>query len=446
MADSNYGYRFLLVGLIVAANGFFAASEAALLASRKSRLQQMADDGNTGAKAALHLLENPERLLSVVQVGVTIASLGLGWAGEETIHQLLLQVLQPLINPITEKIIPIIALIISFMLMTYMHVVIGEVVPKNLAIETADRFAVLVAPILLVFGRIAGPLVNIIERSSIRISRKLGLKGEGESGGHTVEELKFIISSSHDEGKLERFEQGAIQRILELQKYGAREIMVPRNQMIAIPVNSPLENVLLILNEHQYSRLPVYESSPDQIIGIVHLKDLVSVIMQRQALERFPLRQMMRKPIYVPETKSLSDLVDEFRENNTHMAVVVDEHGTTAGVVTLEDVLEQVFGEIEDEHDISRPRPDAAATAIELDGAINVPDLANLYGIELPTDGGFETLAGFLLARLGDLPSEGTVVEDGGRRYTVLEMERNRIARVRVEKLAVAPVTASPAP
>ena len=438
MADSSYGYRFLLVALIVATNGFFAAAEASLLSARKSRIQQLADEGDTGAKAALQLLENPERLLSVVQVGVTLASLGLGWAGEETIHQLLLGWMQPLIVPWTAGIIPVVALVLSFGLMTYMHVVIGEVVPKNIAIETADRFAVLVAPILLVFGRIAGPLVTIIERSSKRISRNLGLKGEGESAGHTVEELKFIVSLSEEEGKLPKFQKLAIHRLLELQDYSAREIMVPRTQMLAVPIDIALEQLLILLNEHQYSRLPVYEKSPDQIVGIVHLKDLIQVLMQRGGLTKFQLKNIMRVPIFVPETRNLSDLIDVFRAHTTHMAVVVDEHGSTTGVVTLEDVLEQVFGEIEDEHDLSRPKQDREAAALELDGTINIPDLAHQYGVELPADGGFETLAGYLLSKLGDLPQEGAVLEDDGRRFTILEMARNRIARVKVERLEVA--------
>ena len=440
MADSSYGYQFLLVGLIVATNGFFAAAEASLLSARKSRIQQLADEGDTGAKAAMQLLENPERLLSVVQVGVTLASLGLGWAGEETIHQLLLGWMQPLIVPWTAKIIPVFAVILSFGLMTYMHVVIGEVVPKNIAIETADRFAVLVAPILLVFGRIAGPLVTIIERSSKRISRQLGLRGEGEgAGGHTVEELKFIVSLSREEGKIQMFQQLAIHRLLELKDYSAREIMVPRNNMVAVPVDISLEQMLVLLNDHQFSRMPVYERSPDRIVGIVHLKDLIQVLMQRDGMTKFHLKNFMRVPIFVPETRRLSDLIDVFREHNAHMAVVVDEHGSTTGVVTLEDVLEQVFGEIEDEHDISRPKQDHHAAALELEGTINIPDLANEYGVELPADGGFETLAGYLLSKLGDLPQEGVVLEDDGRRFTILEMERNRIARVRIERLPVLP-------
>ena len=436
MADSSYGYRFLLVGLIVAANAFFAAAETSLLSSRKSRLKQLADDGNSGAKAALHLLAYPERLLSVTQVGVTLASLGLGWAGEETIHQILMGWMQPLMMPLTEKVIPVIALVFSFALMTYMHVVIGEVVPKNIAIETADRFAVLVAPILVVFGRIAGPLVSIIERSSKRISLQLGLKGEGEgSGGHSVEEIKFIVSLSESEGKLQKFQQLAIHRLLELEEYAAREIMVPRSNMVAVPVDTSLEQLLVLLNEHQFSRLPVFEKSTDQVIGIVHLKDLIQVLMLRNGPAQFNLRNVMRVPIFVPETRSLSDLIDVFRAHTTHMAVVVDEHGSTTGVVTLEDVLEQVFGEIEDEHDISRPKQDRNSAALELEGTINIPDLANEFGVELPADGGFETLAGYILSKVGDLPQPGAVIEDDGHRFTILEMERNRIARVRVERL-----------
>ncbi len=440
MADSSYGYRFLLVGLIVATNAFFAAAEASLLSARKSRIQQLADDGDAGAKAALQLLANPERLLSVVQVGVTLASLGLGWAGEETIHQLFLSWMQPLIVPWTAKIVPVFAVVLSFGLMTYMHVVIGEVVPKNIAIETADRFAVLVAPILLVFARIAGPLVTIIERSSKRISRQLGLRGDGEGGGgYTVEELKFIVSLSEAEGKIQKFQQLAIHRLLELEDYSAREIMVPRNNVVAVPLNISLEQLLVLLNDHQFSRLPVYERSSDQIVGIVHLKDLIHVLMQRGELSKFSLKDVMRVPIVVPETRSLSNLIDVFRAHNTHMAVVVDEHGSTTGVVTLEDVLEQVFGEIEDEHDIFRPKEDHQAAAVELEGTINIPDLANQYGVALPADGGFETLAGYLLSKLGDLPREGVVLEDDGRRFTILKMERNRIARVRIERLEVAP-------
>lgn len=450
MTDGNYGYRFLVLAFIVALNGFFAAAEAALLSVRRSRLQSLADDGDVGARAALSLLENPGRLLSVTQVGVTLTSLGLGWAGEETLFTLLQSWLHPLVTPATEPIFHGVAFAIAFAMMTYFHVVLGEVVPKNIAIDAADRFAVLVAPILLVFSRIMSPLVSLIERSAAWISARLGVKGESVGGGLSVEELKFVVSASRTEGHLAGFEEDAIRRLLELQDFSAREIMVPRNQMVSVPVNSSLNHVLLLLNEHQYSRLPVYEKDPDQIIGIIHLKDLIQVWMRRRFAQEegprkmvpFDLRAIIRKPLFLPETKSLRELIDEFRDNNSHMALVVDEHGTVTGLVTLEDVLEQVFGEIEDEHDISRPKAAPDLASFEVDGMINIPDLYNHYEIELPSDKGFQTLAGFLLFQLGHIPQEGTTVHHDDRRYTVLEMERNRIARVLIEKLEQPAATA----
>jgi putative hemolysin len=443
MSEANYGYRFLLLALIVALNGFFAASEAAMLSVRKSRLQSLADEGEAGAKIALSLLENPERMLSVTQVGVTLTSLGLGWAGEDTLFQMLIGWLQPVMTTTTTALFHGIAITAAFTVMTYFHVVLGEVVPKNVALASADKLAVLVAPILLVFSRIAGPLVTTIERSANAISARLGVSGETQSSGHSVEELKFIVASSRTEGHLVGFEEDAIRRLLELSNFAAREIMVPRKQMVSVSVSSTLDHVLRQLNEHQYSRLPVYEKAPDHIVGVVHLKDLVQVWMSRRAAPEarrsnargFDLRKVMRQPLFVPETKSLHELVDEFREHHSHMAIVVDEHGSVAGLVTLEDVLEQVFGEIEDEHDISRPRAAADAQSFEVDGMINIPDLANQYGIELPSDDGYETLAGFLLFELGDLPQVGTQVKHEKLRFTVMEMERNRIARVQVERL-----------
>ena len=406
MSDGNHGYKILLLVFIVALNGFFAAAETALLSVRKSRLQNLADDGDTGAKVALGLLENPERLLSVTQVGVTLTSLGLGWAGEDTLFTMLMGWLKPMETPGTTALIHGVAITGAFAMMTYFHVVMGEVVPKNIALASADKLAVLVAPILLVFSRIAGPLVTTIERSANFISARLGVTGESHGAAHSVEELKFIVASSRTEGHLEGFEEDAIRRLLELSTFAAREVMVPRNQMVSVSVMSSLDHVLLILNEHQYSRMPVYEKDADQIVGVVHLKDLVQVWMRRRAAQdarrmvmAFDLRKVMRKPLFVPETKSLHELVDEFREHHTHMAMVVDEHGSVAGLVTLEDVLEQVFGEIEDEHDVSRPKVVLDAKSFEVDGMINIPDLANEYGVELASDDGYETLAVLRCAR-----------------------------------------------
>ena len=276
------GLRLVTLFLILLLNGFFAAAEVSLVSVRQSRLRELAEQGQAGARAALTLLSNPGRLLSVTQVGVTLASLGVGWAGEDTMYTLLLRLLSPLHLPISTVILHGIAFAISFLAISYTHVIIGEVVPKNLAIEKADRVAAVAAPILLVFYRLSSPFVIVIERSSALILRLLGLKAGHEHGGHTIEELKYIVQSSGHAGHLEQFEQEAIQRLIDLSDYSAREIMTPRHSIVSIPVDSELEDVLSVMSEHKFTRVPVYEDRPEQIIGYVHYKDIMRVWEERR--------------------------------------------------------------------------------------------------------------------------------------------------------------------
>lgn len=429
----------MLLVAIVALNGFFAAAEVALLSVRRSRLKELADQGNVAARAALGLLAHPSRLLSATQVGVTLASLGLGWAGEDTLYQILLKILYPLTTPTTTYWLHGISFALAFLSISFVHVVIGEVVPKNLAIEKADRLALLMAPALLMFLRISAPFVFVVERTSSALSAAIGLHGGHAGGGHSPEELKFVVESSRLAGHLEGFEEDAIQKLLEMREVNARQIMTPRMEVISVSVDASLDELLRITLEHKYSRLPVYESKPEHIIGIVHYKDLVRAWQERKfAADRriparpFLLRRYLRDVPVVPETKPLNQLVDEFRKKHAHLAMVVDEFGTITGLVTLEDVLEQIFGEIGDEHDVRRPLPVAGAPVIEVDGSTTIRDLASQYEIELPGDAGFETLAGFLLFRLGYIPGPGESITYGVRTFIVEEMDRNRIARVKI--------------
>jgi magnesium and cobalt exporter, CNNM family len=444
MDESFSYYHFLIVAFVLLLNGFFASAEVALLSVRRSKLRQMAAEGQAGAKAALSLLANPERLLSVVQVGVTLASLALGWAGEGTLFQLFSSMLAPFatLTPGAEGVLHGLSFALTFMVMTYAHVVIGEVVPKNLAIERSSQLAVIVAPALLLFYKICSPFVFVIERSAGGLSRVLGLKGT-LGGGHSAEELKFIISASRRQGHVDSFEEVAISRMLDLQDHLTREIMVPRSEIVSLPVDSSMDDVLNAVAEHHFSRIPVYEEEPEHIIGLVHIKDLITIWQhrrraneKRERVPKFDLRLQMTEPFVVPETKPVNQLIDEFREKHVHMAIVVDEFGTVVGLVTLEDVIEQIFGEIEDEHDEPVPAVESEATDLELDGGINILDLATKYEIELAVDAGFETLAGFLLSRLGHIPEPGAEVLHGGYRFKVIEMEKNRLTKVRVERLA----------
>ena len=434
--------RFLLLVLILATNGFFAAAEVSLVSVRQSRLKELAEQGESGAQSALNLLANPGRLLSVTQFGVTLASLGLGWAGEDTMYRVFRDAFASIQIPVPAVFLHGAAFALAFLIISYAHVTIGEVVPKNLAIEKADRVAILAAPVLLVFYRLSQPFVVVIERSSALILRLLGLSTGHARGGHTPEELKFIIESSRHEGHLEAFEEDAIQHIIELSDYSAREVMTPRHNIISLSVDADIETVLSTMAEHKFTRVPVYEDRPEQIIGFVHYKDVMRVWDERRfahdrrrSAKPFRLRRFVRPPLVVPETKPLNQLVDEFKKAHTHMALVVDEFGTVTGLVTLGDILEQIFGDIGDEHDVVRPPPSYQDKVVQLEGSTTIRDLETRYNVVLPADAGFETLAGFLLFQFGYIPKVKDSIDYGGRRFTITDMDRNRISKVLIEKL-----------
>ena len=434
--------RLPLVVLLIGINGFFAGAEVSLLSVRHSRLRQMATEGNAGAQAALNLLANPGRLLSVTQVGVTLASLGLGWAGEDTIYGILVGMFAPLNSPAIERYVHYLCFFLSFLSISFLHVVLGEVVPKNLAIAKADRLAALTAPPLLLFYKATIAFVVVIERSANAITQALHLKGGGHGTVHTAEELKLIVSGSRGLGYLPEAQEDMIHRVLDLSAISVREIMVPRNDIVSIASDATLDEVLHAMIEQKHSRLPVYEGTPEKIVGLLHYKDLLPVWEERRRAIRssrpshaFRIGRLMRPVLFVPETKPASQMFDEFRTGRSHLAIVVDEFGTIIGMLTVEDVLEQIVGRIEDEHDEKVERRGAETDDVELDGTARIRDLDTEYGIEIPPDAGFETLAGFLLFRLGDIPQAGASVEYQGRRFTVLEMDRNRIARVRIEKV-----------
>jgi CBS domain containing-hemolysin-like protein len=266
----------------------------------------------------------------------------------------------------------------------------------------------------------------------------MGIKWS-HGGGHSAEELKFIIEASGREGHLEQFEEGTMRRLLHLKDVYAREIMTPRVDIVSVPVTASLDDLLQITLEHKYSRLPVYGSSPEDIVGIVHYKDLMHAWRERKTAtdnrrptRPFVLRRYLRRPLVVPETKPLHQLVDEFRQRSTHLAIVVNEFGSISGLVTMEDVLEQIFGDIADEHDARRVLPQPGSPVIEVDGSTSILNLASQFNIRLPGDAGFETLAGFILFKLGYVPSPGDSVAYENHTFTVQQMDRNRIARVKV--------------
>ncbi len=447
MEEFPLSLRLMLVPVLLGINSFFAAAEVALVSVRETRMRELADAGSSRARAVLALLANPDRLLSATQLGVTLASLGLGWAGEDTVYR----VIAPLFSPAApqwDRVLHLAAFAMAFSIITFLHMVVGEVVPKNLALERADRLALAVAPPMQLFARVTGLFVRLVENTSEALSRLLGLRGAPAGAAHSVEELKLVVSASRRHGEILGAQEQMLHRVMDFHDVTVREVMVPRNEMMALEVGSSFDQVARFLADHQHSRVPVYEGSPERVIGILYAKDLWPLWQDQRRLaafgrpaREFRLRDMLHPHKVVPETKPISQLLAEFQTSRYHMAVVVDEFGTITGLVTVEDALEQIVGEIQDEHDLPAPARAAAADAtLELDGITNIRDLENLYQIHLPYDAGFETLAGFLLERLGAIPQGGEQVEHEGRRFTVLEMDGRRIARVRVEKTSDVPV------
>jgi CBS domain containing-hemolysin-like protein len=441
--------RLVVLTFLLGVNAFFAAAEVALVSVRETRVRELAEAGRRGAQAVLDLLANPDRMISATQLGVTLASLGLGWAGEDTVFLLMEPVFRPLI-PNFEQLAHFLSFVVAFTVITFLHMVVGEVVPKNLALERTEKLVLIVAPPLQLFARATGLFVTLVERTSARLSRLLGLKMNASKTVYTAEELKLVVSLSHRQGALAQLQEAMLHRVIDFYEVSVREVMVPRQGMIALPHTATFEQVVDCVVRHRHSRIPIYEQSPEHVSGVIYAKEIwvyVQQVRRWQSLDRAPppftLRSFMHDVAFVPETKFLFELLSEFLERRFHMAMVVDEFGTVVGLVTVEDALEQIVGEIRDEHERKLlPEALSADQVFEVDGITTILDLYSEYEIDLPYDAGFETLAGFLLHKLGFIPKGGETVTYGGHAFTILEMDQNRISRVRIEPVAVEEVAA----
>jgi magnesium and cobalt exporter, CNNM family len=439
--------RIILVILLVAANAFFVAAEFAMVSLRDTRIQQLIEQRRIGARTVQKIQQHLDEFLPAVQFGVTLASLGLGWAGEGT----LAAIIQPWLGnvPYARVYAHGIAATLAFILITYMLVILGELVPKSLALERAERVALAVAAPMDVFMTLAHPFLVLMNKSANLVLRGFGSRLRREGGGHTPEELKLIVTASRRVGLLPEAEEEMLHRTLELSNLTVREIMVPRHNIFSLSAEMALEEAMAKVVDEQHSRVPVYdpEKGRENIIGLLYSKDLSRVMHMRlstgmtytQKPSGLKVRHLMREVLFVPEAKPVADLLVEFQKRKRHLAIVVDEFGSTSGLVTVEDVLEQLVGELEDEFDIAqKPVVSLASGAVVLDGSANIRDLENQYDIALPRDEGFETLAGFVMAQLGKIPKGGETFEHDGRRYTVLHMEGHRIARIKVENAGTA--------
>src|SRR5580700_3764762 len=440
--------RVFFILLLVAANAFFAAAEFALVSIRETRIQQLMEARRIGARIVQKLHRNLDEVVNGVQLGITVVSLTLGWVGEP----LLARIVEGILGPASHGAVYAhgIAIAIAFILITCLHVILGELVPKSLALQRGEQVALAVAAPMEFWLTLTRPFIFAMSAAAGSVLRIFGSRKVRQGPIHSPDELKLIVTASRQFGQIPQFQEEMIHHALELESITVREVMVPRPDIFSLPGDLSLEEALARVVEEQHSRIPVYDpqSGPEHIIGVLYSKDLMrwarlrltQPIAARASATR--IGQIMHDVLVVPETKVLTELLEEFKDRKRHLAVVVDEFGSTAGVITVEDILEQLVGEIEDEFDAVPPEQPVleGKIALVLEGSFGIRDLESQYQLSLPRDGNFETLAGFVLARLQKIPHVGDAFDFEGHRFTVEQMEGHRIARIQIEKLQPAPV------
>jgi CBS domain containing-hemolysin-like protein len=426
--------EFLLIIFIVLLNAFFVASEFALVSSRKPRVQSVADTGSKGAAAALRLLNNPTLFISAVQLGVTLASLALGWIGEPTLARIFEPVAERVASEgVAAVIAHSIAVLLAFVIITFFHVVLGELVPKMFALERAESFALFASRPLELFAWIFSPVLWVFNYVGGAIGRLLGLKSTLDHASiYTEDEIRQLVQLSEQSGHLNKEERKLIDKVFEFSETTVKEAMVPRTAMVAIPDTCSLNEIARDFRKHGYSRLPVYHDSLDDIVGVIHSKDVMSYLLRPKT---FQLERVIRKPNYVVDTAKLEDVLRQMQTEKFHFGFVVDEHGGVEGIITLEDLLEEIVGDISDEHDeeVNEQINEQPDGSFVLDGGLAVRDLNRRLGLNVPISEGYTTVAGFLMAEAGELLGEGQTVAFNGHRFVIEKVEKRRITRVRME-------------
>jgi putative hemolysin len=422
MSDS---LRILVILLLVLGNAVFVAAEYALVTARRARLEERARHGSRPAAMALKLMDEPVRFISTVQVGITIFSILLGAVGEP--------LLSDYFDPWLSRAL---AFILSFLILTYLSVVVGELVPKAVALQRAERLAMFLAAPLDFLGRIAYPLVWVLQKSADTISRLFGVRpAPAGLSVHTEEDIRLIVRETQE---IQKAEEEMLYNVFDFPDKEAHEVMVPRPEVVALSVDLPSQEALAAMIDSPYTRYPVYRGSLDDVLGILHVRDLFRALYDR-GIEHVEIEELVRPAFMVPETKDLGSLLAEFRRLNQHMALVLDEYGSFEGIVTLEDLLEEIVGEIEDEYDL----PDESIERLEngrvrIHGTFPIDDFNEQFDQALPQED-YHTLAGFVFGQLGRSPEAGDEVHHDGVRFEVVDVDGPRIERLEIEFLAPEP-------
>jgi CBS domain containing-hemolysin-like protein len=417
----NLLFELLAVAALILLNAFFVAAEYGLVTSRRTRIEELEYQGNRRAKRVVALVADPPRFIAAMQLGVTLTSLGIGALGEHALTRVF--------DPVMATAL---AVAIAYLLLTFFHVVIGELVPKGIALGHSEGTALAVAAPVRAFFTLFWPLIWILQRATNLVLGLLGLEPPGgETEVHSEAELKMLLNVSTERGEIEEDEQEMLYKVFDFADKEASDVMVPRPEVVAISVEMPPEEALSAVIDSPYTRYPVYRESLDDVVGILHVRDLIKAMHDR-GLGQVRIEDLVRDAYIVPETKDLAALLTEFRRTNQHMAIVVDEYGSVEGIVTLEDLLEEIVGEIEDEFDL----PDESIEQVDedtirIDGTFPIDDFNEQFRTDLPVED-YHTLAGFVFGLLGRAPQQGDEIGHDGLVFRVEEVEGSRIDRLAV--------------
>jgi CBS domain containing-hemolysin-like protein len=399
---------------------------------RSTRIAQLTEEGNFRAKIAQRVLLNLDAYLSATQLGITLASLGLGWVGESVIAELLKPVLENF--NLSNSVLHIISSIIAFIAITFLHIVLGEMAPKSLAIRKAEGTTLLVARPMQIFFVVFQPVIWILNHSANLILKFFGVPLEPDhQQAHTEEEIRMLVEQSHKSGMIDKTELSLFDNIFEFADRVGREVMVPRVNMVCIYVEDDLASNIEVIKESQFTRFPLCGKDKDDIIGIIHIRDVYERIIQA---EDFQLSQMVRPAILVPETMEIKDILATLQKNKTEMAIVVDEYGGTSGLVTLEDIIEEIVGEIQDEFDDERPFFQQKGVETSIDARLLIEEVNDYFHTDIEDDDN-DTIGGWVFSRLQEVPKVGKVVEYDGLTFTVQEMDHNSVTRLAVVRKIV---------
>jgi putative hemolysin len=428
--------ELLVIVILVLLNAVFVAAEIALVTVRRTRIDQLAEEGKRGAVRVRSLIAQPGRFLAVIQLGITfVGFLAAAFAGVSLTVQLegaLREI--PAIAPYAGAI----ALLVVTALLSFVTIVFGELVPKTLALAHPERYALLLSGLVEVMGRVLRPIVWALTQVTNGVNRLLGVR-DVDQNQISTEELKLLVERGGEQGILEAEEEQMINSIIELGSRRAHEVMVPRIAIVALAASATLEEAIDKVVDEGHSRIPVYEESIDEVVGILYAKDLLP-ILKASSGPRPALRSLLRTPVFVPESMTIDDLLHEFQRRKVHIAIILDEYGGTAGLVTIEDLLEEIVGEIQDEYDTEEPMiVRLSEDEARIDGRADVDDLAELFDTELGLDDEdeYDTVGGLIYHRIGGVPSPGDVVEVDGLQLTVETTDGRRVGKVLVVRRRV---------